>query len=253
MRCAKKLVVALAAGLISTSAFAGAIIPVQPYEEGVPMLPRIGSDYSSINIGFDINFFGKTYSEVYVNDNGSITFDSALGCDGSTLNCLSSVAKQTFIAPFFGNASRGVTYGETVYDSHRAFAAQWWGTNVSGTSYAEQFQVVLVDRSDTGAGNFDFVFNFDSAPSVYGASGSSFFGYGANGSFYEPMTGFWDINLYPTWLPILMLNSPVSGRYVFAVRGDVVIGYVPEPETWAMLLAGLGIVGIVARKRRVTA
>jgi len=30
----------------------------------------------------------------------------------------------------------------------------------------------------------------------------------------------------------------------------VVTGVVPEPETWAMLLAGLGIVGAVARRRR---
>jgi len=29
--------------------------------------------------------------------------------------------------------------------------------------------------------------------------------------------------------------------------------FVPEPETWAMLLAGLGIVGVVARRRQVRA
>jgi len=30
----------------------------------------------------------------------------------------------------------------------------------------------------------------------------------------------------------------------------VVTGVVPEPETWAMLLAGLGVMGVVARRRK---
>jgi MYXO-CTERM domain-containing protein len=40
-----------------------------------------------------------------------------------------------------------------------------------------------------------------------------------------------------------------SNVYAMAVRpGDVVA--VPEADTWAMLLAGLGLVGVAARRRR---
>jgi hypothetical protein len=36
-----------------------------------------------------------------------------------------------------------------------------------------------------------------------------------------------------------------------AFHGDsIVFAPVPEPETWAMLLAGLGLVGWMARRRR---
>ncbi|MBK9347843.1 MAG: PEP-CTERM sorting domain-containing protein [Burkholderiales bacterium] len=36
-----------------------------------------------------------------------------------------------------------------------------------------------------------------------------------------------------------------------AVRtGDVLLAPVPEPETYAMLLAGLGVMGAVARRRK---
>jgi hypothetical protein len=36
----------------------------------------------------------------------------------------------------------------------------------------------------------------------------------------------------------------------FGYKDAVHVPEVPEPETWAMLLAGLGIVGIIAKRRR---
>jgi hypothetical protein len=39
-----------------------------------------------------------------------------------------------------------------------------------------------------------------------------------------------------------------SSRQIINV--DLVFNAIPEPETWAMLLAGLGVVGMVARRKR---
>ena len=56
---------------------------------------------------------------------------------------------------------------------------------------------------------------------------------------YQPVAGNWD-DFRP-------------GNHNVGYGGDwsvTVTGVVPEPETWAMLLAGLGMVGAVARRRR---
>jgi hypothetical protein len=45
-------------------------------------------------------------------------------------------------------------------------------------------------------------------------------------------------------------NAPQGGLYAFTLHA--VPAPVPEPETYAMMLAGLGIVGMVARRRRMT-
>ncbi|MCL2162141.1 MAG: FxDxF family PEP-CTERM protein [Betaproteobacteria bacterium] len=50
-----------------------------------------------------------------------------------------------------------------------------------------------------------------------------------------------------------VLDPLVSGSGRNWAMGSVTITAVPEPETYAMLLAGLGIVGAVARRRRIKA
>jgi hypothetical protein len=52
------------------------------------------------------------------------------------------------------------------------------------------------------------------------------------------------------------LNSLVSLPGIFTATGInnhgqvVVVGTIPEPETYAMLLAGLGLLGFIARRRK---
>lgn len=48
------------------------------------------------------------------------------------------------------------------------------------------------------------------------------------------------------------LGGPVSGDIILAHTQANMVGAVPEPETWAMLLAGLGLVGFAARRREST-
>jgi hypothetical protein len=77
------------------------------------------------------------------------------------------------VAPFFGDvdtraaASNVVTFGQTVtLDGHKAFCVDWAG--VSGVGYYNEhtdklnsFQLLLIDRSDVGAGDFDIEMNYD--------------------------------------------------------------------------------------------
>ena len=130
-------------------------------------IPR-NDDGSSqlVPLGFTINFFGRTRASGYVNNNGNITFDSPLatytpfGLDGT---------KREIIAPFFADVdtrsplSKLVTYGNDVVNGHNAFGINYLSVGYF-SSHADKlnsFQLVLIDRSDLGAGNFDVEFNYD--------------------------------------------------------------------------------------------
>ncbi|MFB2876559.1 nidogen-like domain-containing protein [Floridanema aerugineum] len=221
-----------------------------------------------VDLGFTANFFGLNFNQLYVNNNGNITFDRALST--FTPFGLTSTASQ-IIAPFFGDvdtrSGNPVTYGSTTVDGRQAFAVNW--DNVGyfsyGTNRTNSFQLVMVDRSDTGAGNFDFEFNFDrvqweagsASGGVNGLGGSPARvgfsnGTGAPGSFFElagsAVNGaFLDSNL-TTGLIYNRLNSDVNGRYVFSARNGSIQTEVPEPSSIIALFT-LGALGVNAIRK----
>lgn len=117
-------------------------------------------------LGFTINLFGKIRSAVYVNNNGNLTFDSALatytpfGLRGT---------EREIIAPFFADVdtrpegSKLVTYGQDTINGRRAFAANYVdvGYYSMHTDKLNSFQVVLIERADQGPGDFDIEFNYE--------------------------------------------------------------------------------------------
>ena len=120
---------------------------------------------SPITLPFTANFFGVQEHTVTVNNNGNITFDGALST--YTPFALNTTAHQ-IIAPFFadvdtdGSASGVVTYGTGTINGHTAFGVDY--TNVgyysSETNKLDNFQVILLDRSDVAAGDFDIELNY---------------------------------------------------------------------------------------------
>jgi hypothetical protein len=55
-----------------------------------------------------------------------------------------------------------------------------------------------------------------------------------------------------TWA-LWSINSTITGlprNADFAPTANISVAVVPEPETYALMLAGLGAVGVVARRRR---
>ncbi|MCL2161626.1 MAG: PEPxxWA-CTERM sorting domain-containing protein [Betaproteobacteria bacterium] len=255
----------LAAGLfVSSVSFAGPV--VSGFDSNT--LARNDDGYTGlVGIGFDINFFGNTYSQLYVNNNGNVTFNYPIEkYTPSSLGLLGSV----FIAPFFADvdtryAGSPVTYGNGVYDGQTAFGVNWvdvdyYDSDPSHTA-RNSFQLIFVDRSD---GDFDIIFNYDdiqweageasdSGPDGLGGTAARAGWASGTGEFYElagsGVNGAF-INGGPNALVSNSFNSGVAGRYVFEVRNGVISTPIPEPETWAMLLAGLGVVGVTAKRRR---
>jgi hypothetical protein len=229
-------------------------------------------------LGFSngINFGGNTYSKLFVNNNGNVTF----GCALSTFTPFGlDSLNRAIIAPFFAdvdtrNAASGIAaYGTGTVNGNEAFGVTWQdvGYYDSHADKLNSFQLVLINRPDTGSGNFDIEFNYDKilwesgdATRTANALGGTSAGFGftdASGLSAFELAGsgvagaFLDSSL--TGL-IYGSNVGTAGRYVFEVRSGGVSAFaspapsltaIPEPATVGF---GLALLGFCAMSRRHT-
>ena len=205
--------------------------------------PTTGSTGYSLGFSTPINFFGSVYSGVFINNNGHVSLGARnsfyTNVDLDSLNA-------RVIAPFYANvdtrfAGSTVKYGRGTVDGRAAFAVNWVNVDYyySSASHTNRnsFQLVMIDRSDLGAGNFDMEFNYGKVlwegSTATGADANGLGGstarigwQGNSGSLngiYQ-MAGsnvagsFLDGNLI-TGLVHNSFMSDVDGRYVFRFRG----------------------------------
>lgn len=228
---------------------------------------------SQVSTGFAMNFFGTTYNGLWVNNNGNVTFATAMSA--YTPFGLTSALNNPIIAPFFadvdtrGTGSGLVSYGTGTFDGMSAFGVNWpnVGYYASHTDKLDNFQLLLVNRSDTGAGNFDIYFNYGSMQWETGdASGGSgglggscaVAGYsngtGTAGTYYQlPGSGVCG-SLIDGGSHQLQTatNDGTAGQFLFEVRNGHVApppAGVPEPSSIALIGVGLGLLSLAAARR----
>ncbi|HEY8505663.1 MAG TPA: nidogen-like domain-containing protein [Gemmataceae bacterium] len=256
--------------------------PVRPaFDQN--LLPRNDDESSGeVPLGFTANLFGESRTGVFVNNNGNITFGEPLA-EFTPFDLTST--HHRIIAPFFADVdttARGtVSYGTGLVDGHRAFAATWTdvGYYNARSDKTNTFQVVLIEREDIGAGDFDIEFNYDQiqwesgdfSGGVDGFGGASArVGYsngtGIPGTAFELAgsavnSALLDGGPAESSLTQNSLNSDVAGRYVFYARGGNILLEEPpqgeeEPdqppglsEPGTLLLAGAGLAGLAAGRR----
>ena len=221
-----------------------------------------------VNLGFSANINGSTFTQTYVNNNGNITFNAALGT--FTPSAISNGAFGPIIAPYFADVdtraagSNPVTYGAAMLGGHHVFGVNYIHVGVFDEQpIFNSFQMILTDRSDVSAGDFDIQFNYDSVIWEAGTASNAPNG-GLGGT--SALVGYWTSATSNATLPGSLvngafvngganalvshsLNSNVLGQYNFQDRGGAVIPSVPEPETYALMALGLAVVGFASRKR----
>ena len=139
-----------------------------------PIRPGFGQNYlhtnddfstGLINLPMSLNFFGTTYSQLFVNNNGNVTFDQALII--WTPDSLVGLGMD-IIAPFWADVdtraagSGVVTYGTNTVNGHAAFGVTWPYVGYYDTwdDKSNTFQLVLIDRPDRASGDYDVEFNY---------------------------------------------------------------------------------------------
>lgn len=195
----------------------------------------------AVDLPFPVNFFGTTYTFLYVNNNGNVTFDAPQ----STYTPFTIDANTPpMIAPLFadvdtrGEGSAPVSYGfgTTTFQGHTAFCVNWINVGYFADHYdkLDSAQLLLVDRSDQGVGDFDIVFNYgdvqwetgDASGGTGGFGGSPVaVGYSAGngdpGSFFQLPGSLQTGELVDGGAHALStgsIRSTAPGRYVFPVR-----------------------------------
>lgn len=228
---------------------------------------------AAVPLGFSVNFFGVERSQTFVSANGYVTFDAGQG-SYTPVGLGAGYSGQPIIAAFyadFDTRNGGATrYGNGTFDGRNAFGVTYDNVAVFGGSTDDKrntVQLLLVDRSDTGTGNFDIVFNYDliqweTGSASGGSNGlggtSAAVGYnagngGAPGTFYE-LPGSRVPGSFLNGGPLALVsnsNVGVPGRLIFNVRGGIVNvpDAVPEPASWAMMIGGFGLIGGAMRRR----
>lgn len=190
----------------------------------------------AIPIGFPINFYGQTFSNLFLNNNGNVTFDTWL-FDYTPFGLANT--RTEIIAPYFADVDTrtigSVTFGNDTVDGHQAFGVDWIGVGYfeNATDKTNSFQLILINRSDRRPGDFDIEFNYDVVEWETGNASGGTDGLGgdsavvgfSNGS-GQPGTSlqfsgsgiphsFLDIN--PGGLVHNSLNTNVLGRYVIPI------------------------------------
>jgi hypothetical protein len=193
-----------------------------------------------VPIGFSANFFGTTFTELYVNNNGNVTFNSYLST--YTPFGLTTDIGTSIIAAFFADvdtrAGNLMTYGQGSYGGRAAFGVNW--IDVGYFSYhidkLNTFQLILVDRSDVSPGDFDIIFNYDKIQWETGDASSGSGGLGGYSAHvgYSNGTGNAGTNLelpgsgsngaFLDGGPHALISSSnvgVPGHYLFEVRNGL--------------------------------
>lgn len=210
---------------------------------GQPIIPMTGLNQSFASGGYEFTVAARIMEQVNSVTNAAGITTVTFGATGGTASI------------FFDNASTGgvqsVTATGAGFDDGRLIG-QFGVTAGSGVSNFTTFP----DGTGIGATSYDFTVSSGTAVDasfimgLLGPIGDLHF---TSSQVLPPGTSF--TSAFHTGTPvnaadIYPTTSATSGLLIKVDGSNVFTTAVPEPETYALMLAGLGFMGFVARRRR---
>lgn len=217
----------------------------------------------SLNFATPFSFFGATYTSFFANNNGNITFGGGLAA--YTPDAAEPLgAPQRIIAPFLAdvdtrNALSGVMYLNQTVAEQTIVTWDHVGYYDQHVDLFNSFQLVIRGAgfsAPAGEGSIGFFWKtmqwetgdasagangFGGTPAAVGFGDGSASGLILDYSMMDGVAG--TVQDHHVWFNLDALGNPVLASASPPPP-------VPEPESYAMLLAGLGLLGFTVRRRK---
>ena len=183
-----------------------------------------------------LNFFGRDFTGVYVNNNGNVTFGSPLST--YTPGLIGGSSSLAIIAPFWGDVdTRGagslVRYG---LDAERGtFTATWANVDyysATSSTHASIFNSFQLELIDQGCGDFEIIFRYADINWTTGDASNGVGGLGGNvaraGFSFGDQVHYFELPQSGNQSGMLSLENVAgnagTGVWRFSVRDGEVIG-----------------------------
>ncbi len=183
-------VTAAHAAVAQTYTVQSTALPYQPLVGGTNMKSLFTSTDDAqiiVPIGFSFPYYGNTYTQVGINSNGFITFDTTYCRPPGTASCLggtsipnSSRSPHFFIAPFWEDLSLGSATEVNVLSSASQFDVEWKQVNDLGGLYTITMKITL-----TSSGLIQVHYGPKTGSSGTGVMGFEGDGLGTNGASFN--------------------------------------------------------------------
>lgn len=245
----------LAAAVFSAMALspAGAtvVLAVPTYTQDFDTLANGGTS-SVLPAGWALAESGANADASYAAGNGSSNAGNtySFGAQGSTERALGALGSGNLVPSFGVQFTNGL--GAVVTDLSIAYFGELWRIGTSGNLNGLRFAYSL-DATSLANGTYIGLAGLDYAIAPVGAQGARDGNTGRT-AIAGTISG---LSLAPgasIFLRWAGANNPGNDHGLgiddFALTATTAAGVIPEPATWGLMIAGFGLVGFAARRRR---